>query len=1265
MRERSSMRHSVLIVAVGCVLFGAVDRGWADDPSLLTVAEKSEFRATAKSDEVMALCQKLDARSENVNWIELGKSLEGRSIYGMVVAEPPVKTAEEARRSGKVVVLVIGNIHAGEVDGKEALPMLVREYTEHAGNALLKDVVLIVVPNINPDGNDKMAKTNRPGQVGPEDGMGTRENAQKLDLNRDFVKLESPEIQALARCFNEWDPHVFIDTHTTNGSHHRFTITHAGPKSVAGSRALNDFVHLEMLPALNQAMDKDHGWKCFAYGNFEKEHTRWTSFASEPRYGTLYFGLRGGIGLLSEAYAYASYKDRVLATRDFVDEIVRYCAGNAEKVKGQVAAARETKVGVPVAIRAEIRARKEPATVLGFVEERRGNRSVASAEEKDYTVELWDDFGPKESVARPAGYLIPKEYGKALEALRRHGLVTKVLPKDETLKVEAYRVTGITRAERAYQGHRAVLEMTVEPREESRTIPAGSEFVSASGPLGSLAVMLLEPRSEDGLATWNYFDDGLQSGRDFPVVRVASAPAFGSETRVAAAAAGGTNRPAQQRRGQGGSPPVRIGTGLRATFVPGAAGFVRWVDDEHFAQLRDGKAMKVKALTGEAEPMPPEAVEDRSKLGEALAKLPTIDDDQGGSLAARATLDGPHKGAFVQFDDDLYYGTMDGTKGLRLTSTPAPEELAEFSPDGKFVAFVRENDLYVVDVATGTERALTTGGTDRMRFGKADWVYFEEIFDRNWKAFWWSPDSKHVAFLATDASMVPTHHVLVETRGGKRIVEETAYPRAGEPNPQVRLGIAAVAGGEPKYADLSNYSPDSFLISDVGWWPDGSSAYCYGQDRSQTWLDLLKVAPETGATTKVFRETTGAWVESLGPIHVLKDGTFLITSERDGWKQLYRYNADGSLKNRVTEGEWEVRSIARIDEDGGWVYLNGTKDNPIGNNLYRAKLDGSAFERLTNGPGTHAGVLNPKGDLLVDLYSSREQAPKGVLRKVDGGGGEVRALDEGGEDAPRNANGPKTEYVRIKTSDGFEMEGELTLPANLDESGKTKYPVWFTTYGGPHFPQISDSWRGGGGGGAGLMGGLLRDGFILFRLDPRSASGKGAKSAWTAYKKLGVQELADIKEGIEWLKKRPYVDGSRIGMSGHSYGGYMTAFCMTHSDLFAAGIAGAPVTDWRDYDSIYTERYMDTPQNNPEGYEASSVVNAADKLHGKLLILHGSIDDNVSVRNTMRFIHALQQADKDFELMIYPASRHGIGGAHYQRLQREFIKRTLGGPKTE
>ena len=301
--------------------------------------------------------------------------------------------------------------------------------------------------------------------------------------------------------------------------------------------------------------------------------------------------------------------------------------------------------------------------------------------------------------------------------------------------------------------------------------------------------------------------------------------------------------------------------------------------------------------------------------------------------------------------------------------------------------------------------------------------------------------------------------------------------------------------------------------------------------------------------------------------------------------------------------------------------------------------------------------MSPDGKLFLASWSDIKTPTRQRLYGADGR--LVRTVDSNpSHELKRLRFGPR-ERLQIPARDGFLLEAELILPPDLDTS--KKYPVWFKTYAGPHAPTVSDSW----GGGRMWDQALAHEGFVVFLMDPRSASGKGAVSAWSAYKHLGVQELEDIKDAINWLKQKPYVDGSRIGMAGHSYGGYMTSYAMTHCDLFAAGIAGAPVTDWRDYDSIYTERYMALPQDNLEGYNVSSVVRAAGKLHGKLLILHGAIDDNVSLRNTMRLVEALEDANKDFELMIYPSSRHGIGGPHYTRLQLDFIRRTLGGTKPE
>ena len=622
-------------------------------------------------------------------------------------------------------------------------------------------------------------------------------------------------------------------------------------------------------------------------------------------------------------------------------------------------------------------------------------------------------------------------------------------------------------------------------------------------------------------------------------------------------------------------------------------------------------------------------------------------------------MDPARRGFLFEHDEDLYYATFDGTTAVRLTSQPGREQWPHFSPDGKHIAFVRDFDLYAVDIATQKESRLTTGGREDLRHGHSDWVYFEEVWNRRWPAFWWSPDSKRLAFLEFNDDGVPYHTVLDDAASGtKRKEERTHYPRAGEPNPKVRLGIVGGAGGAVQWADLSDYSPESSLISEVGWFPD-SSAYAYVQDRAQTWLDLVKITPssaEKAAARRLFRDGTKAYIDSPGPLHPYKDGGFLWLSEQDGWKHIYHYAADGTLHSRVTWGPWEVRRIEHVDTKDGWILFTANREAPMSTDVYRVK-PGGPVERLTQSPGTHTANASPDGKLFLSSRSDIRTPDRIGLYATDGK--LVRTIDANPSHETKRLRFGPHERFQIKARDGFPLEAELILPPDM-EPGK-KYPVWFTTYGGPHAPRVSDGW----GGGRMQDHAMAHEGMVIFHMDPRSASGKGAVATWKAYKHLGVQEVKDIEDAIKWLKQKPYVDGSRIGMSGHSYGGYITAFAMTHSTLFAAGIAGAPVTDWRDYDSIYTERYMGLPQDNLDGYNASSVVRAAGKLHGRLLILHGAIDDNVSLRNTMRLVQALQLANKDFELMIYPSSRHGIGGQHYSRIQNDFIRRTLLAPKSE
>ncbi len=1220
--------------------------------ALKTVAERSDYRATARYGDVMAWCRAFAKATPNAHLTELGRTAEGRSIPLLIVADPPVQTAAEAARSGKLVCLAIANIHAGEVCGKEALPMLLRDTFAGPHPPLLKDLILAVAPIYNADGNERVSKTNRPGQVGPEEGMGRRANARGLDLNRDFIKLEAPETRGLVKFLNEWNPHLFLDAHTTNGSYHRYTITYEGPKNPAGDPRIIAFMRRTFFPEVTRSFEEQTGLKAFYYGNFDREHTKWTSYPAEPRYGTTYVGLRDRLSILSEAYAYAPFKTRVLATRDFVLNCLETAAAHKAEIirlldETRREAARSGGEPERVAILSRAKAAGEPVTVLGYEEGRDENgRRIKSDTTKDYTVRLLNAFEAAEAVARPFAYLIPPAFREAVQALQRHGLNVEELREDVELDLEVYRIDAVEKSPRRYENHQAV-ELRVTPREAARMVPAGTLVVKTAQPLGRLAVVLLEPRSEDGLATWNAFDAGLRAGEDFPVLRLPKAASLyttGAE-------------PLPEDRG-----PLRPIT--LATTGPGGSrrgfGFgnqARWIDGEHWLQPREGRLLKFDARTGRSQPF-----FDAEALAKGLSRLSSLDRDDARSIARGTQFNmDPAKGGFVfEHDQDLYYASFDGTTALRLTGQPGREQWPQFSPDGKHVAFVRDYDLYAVDLASQEERRLTTGGRDDLRHGHSDWVYFEEIWNRRWPAFWWSPDSKRVAFLEFNDEGVPYHTVLDDASSGtSRREERTHYPRAGEPNPKVRLGIVGGEGGAVQWADLSDYSPGSSLISEVGWFPDGS-AYAYVQDRAQTWLDLVKITPasegDKAPTRRLFRDATKAYIDSPGPIHPYKDGTFLWISERDGWKHIYQYAADGTLKARVTSGPWEVRRIEHVDTKDGAIVFSANREAPMSTDLYRLR-PGGPIERLTPSPGTHTVNVSPDGKLFLSSRSDIRTPDRIGLYAADGK--RMRTVDSNpSHELERLKLGP-VERFRIPARDGFALEAELILPPDM-EPGR-KYPVWFTTYGGPHTPVVSDGWNGG----RMRDHALAHEGLVIFHMDPRSASGKGAVSTWAAYRHLGVQETKDIEDAINWLKKKPYVDGSRIGMSGHSYGGYITSYAMTHTDLFAAGIAGAPVTDWRDYDSIYTERYMGLPQDNPDGYNASSVVKAAGKLHGRLLILHGAIDDNVSLRNSMRLVQALQLANKDFELMIYPSSRHGILGPHYNRIQIDFIRRTLLVPRPE
>ena len=664
--------------------------------------------------------------------------------------------------------------------------------------------------------------------------------------------------------------------------------------------------------------------------------------------------------------------------------------------------------------------------------------------------------------------------------------------------------------------------------------------------------------------------------------------------------------------------------------------------------------MRVNARTGEAAPF-----FDAAKMEAALAKIQGVTADEAKSLAQGESykLNRSQTAVLLQAANDLVYYELNSDTAVRLTTSPEEEAEEDFSPDGRFVSFVRKNDLYVVDVRTRAERRLTGTGGEKILNGILDWVYEEELYGRgNRRGYWWSPDSARIAFLNTDERPVRTFPV-VDHIPRQQILEDTPYPLAGDPNPIVRLGVVDVSAGEPRWVEAAGYEPTDFLVVRVSWSPDSRRVVWQGQNREQTYLDLNASDASTGKTARLFRETTRAWVEAFDDNpRWLKDGSFIWRSERTGWSHLYGYAADGKLVKQITSGPWEVRGIDAVDEDGGWVYFHGTEHSHVAEHVYRVRLDGAGLKRLSQTEGSHSPSFNPQATLFIDKWSDINTPTQFRLHTSDGA--QVRVIDENRVAGLSEFKLGKAELMRVRTRDGFELEALMIRPPDFDPS--KKYPVLQYTYAGPHAPVVKNSW-----GGATYMWHqlLAQKGYIVWYLDNRTASGKGAESTWASYKNFGPLELRDLEDGLAYLKGLPYVDASRVGIWGWSFGGYMTTYALTRSKQWKMGIAGGTVADWANYDSIYTERYMLTPQNNPKGYEAGSPLAGAANLSGRILLLHGAIDDNVHVANTIQLAYEFQKAGHQFGLMLYPKSRHGVTDPpllkHMRQLMTDFITANL------
>jgi dipeptidyl-peptidase-4 len=507
----------------------------ADVPEeLRTVAERTRYRATAHGKEVEAFLAAAARRGDHVRPLTVGKTSKGRPIVGAIVAKPTVTSPADLKGDGRLVVLIIGNIHSGECCGQEALLRMLRELCLDPDHPCLKDLVLLLVPNYNADGNEVRSKFNRPRQVGPAGGMGQRANAQGFDLNRDYVKLESPEARALVELMNRWNPHCFIDCHTTDGSWHRYQLTYDVQHNPAADPRLGEFLRRRMMPAVTRTL-QGKGIDTFYYGNFNEDNSRWLTYGHEPRYGLDYAALRGRLAILSEAYAYITFRERIEATHAFVGECLNALAAEHKTIARLLAESRRRTVaagekpGDRVAIRSRMVAFPEKFVVKGYDPPRRprlkpadivpGVRPEPPGKPKDYRVTFLGKFEPTKEVRRPFAYLIPKRLKGVVDLLRKHGVRVEKLAEDKTLDVEVYRWEGLEKADRPFQKHR-LARATVSSGKEKRAMPAGTFLVRTGQPLGNLIVYLLEPESDDGLVTWNFLDEEYREGGDYPILRV-------------------------------------------------------------------------------------------------------------------------------------------------------------------------------------------------------------------------------------------------------------------------------------------------------------------------------------------------------------------------------------------------------------------------------------------------------------------------------------------------------------------------------------------------------------------------------------------------------------------------------------------------------------------------------------------------------------------------------------------------------------------------
>ena len=689
--------------------------------------------------------------------------------------------------------------------------------------------------------------------------------------------------------------------------------------------------------------------------------------------------------------------------------------------------------------------------------------------------------------------------------------------------------------------------------------------------------------------------------------------------------------------------------GKRVTFLRGKAEAANQLDlwEYHIASGKTQLLVDSKKLVSGEEVLSDEEKARRER--QRIAGFSGIVDYQWGS-------DG--NSLLFPLGGELYLYDLSQAKVRKITSGKGFATDPKISPKGGYVSFIRERDLWVFDFKRDREIQITKDASDVIANGVAEFVADEEM--NRHTGYWWAPDDSAIAFTRIDESPVPVQKRF-EIYPDRTDIVEQRYPASGDANVLIELKVADLASVKTTITNIDLGKENDIYLARVQW-RDAKHLTFQRQNREQRLLDLIEVDLSNNKQTTLLQETSKSWINLHNNLHFLKDGRFIWSSEQSGFMHLSLHASDGKLLKPLTSGNWQVDDLLAVDEKSQRIYFSGTKSTARERHVYFTDFNASAPVQLTKNEGMHLATFSDDASVYVDVWSNTQTPPQAELYRADGS--KLASL----VDNTIKANHPyqkywsaqgKVEFGELNAVDGEMLHYSVIKPFDFDPA--KKYPVVVFVYGGPAAQTVLNSWPGRAD--AFFNQYLSQNGYIVFSIDNRGTPRRGVKFGSALFRHQGNVEVTDQLRGVEYLKTLPYVQADKIGVYGWSNGGYMSLMLLAKaSSTYACGVAGAPVTDWGLYDTHYTERYMDLPKNNPDGYAASTVFAHLDGLKSKLLLIHGMADDNVLFTNSTKLMSELQKRGTPFELMTYPGAKHGLRGAdalHRYRLTEDFFARCL------